>query len=175
MRPVLPGSGYRPNGHNGPLFAYRGSYDRRTTDIAGGARSDPEIVRQLRAVPPGGKAFLMNVLMIGLDGATFTLLDPMMQNGVMPHLRSVVARGVRADLMSTRNPLTPPAWTSMITGRSPEAHGIYDFLRPAFMKDGGVFLKINDFRDNHCETVWSMVNRAGLRATSLNFYGMAPP
>ena len=95
----------------------------------------------------------MNVLMIGLDGATFTLLDPMMRSGVMPYLRSVVERGVRAELMSTRHPLTPPAWTSMITGRSPEAHGIYDFLRPAFMADGGVFLKINDFRDNHCETV----------------------
>ncbi|MGZ8496285.1 MAG: alkaline phosphatase family protein, partial [Candidatus Binatia bacterium] len=75
----------------------------------------------------------------------------------------------------TRHPLTPPAWTSMITGRSPEAHGIYDFLRPAFMKDGGVFLKINDFRDNHCETLWSIANRGGKRATSLNFYGMAPP
>ncbi len=117
----------------------------------------------------------MKVMMIGLDGATFTLLDPMMQRGVMPHLRSVVQQGVRADLMSTRNPLTPPAWTSMITGRSPEAHGIYDFLRPALLKDGGVFLKINDFRDNHCETVWSIVNRSGKRATSLNFYGMAPP
>jgi len=117
----------------------------------------------------------MKVLMIGLDGATFTLLDPMMQSGVMPHLRSVLRQGVRADLMSTRNPLTPPAWTSMITGRSPEAHGIYDFLRPAFLNDGGVYLKINDFRDNHCETVWSMANRAGKRATSLNFYGMAPP
>jgi predicted AlkP superfamily phosphohydrolase/phosphomutase len=117
----------------------------------------------------------MNVLMIGLDGATFTLLDPMMRSGVMPYLRSVVERGVRAELMSTRHPLTPPAWTSMITGRSPEAHGVYDFLRPAFMPDGGVFLKINDFRDNHCETVWSIANRAGKRATSLNFYGMAPP
>ena len=116
----------------------------------------------------------MNVLMIGLDGATFAVLDPMMQSGVMPYLRSVVEKGVRGDLMSTRNPLTPPAWTSMITGRSPEAHGIYDFLRPAFLKDGTVFLKINDFRDNHCETVWSMANRAGKRATSLNFYGMAP-
>lgn len=117
----------------------------------------------------------MSVLMIGLDGATFALLDPMMRNGVMPHLRSVVGAGVRAELMSTRTPLTPPAWTSMITGRSPEAHGIYDFLRPAFLKDGGVFLKINDFRDNHCETIWSIANRAGRRATSLNFYGMAPP
>jgi predicted AlkP superfamily phosphohydrolase/phosphomutase len=117
----------------------------------------------------------MKVLMIGLDGATFTLLDPMVRQGIMPYLGSVLKNSARAHLMSTRNPLTPPAWTSMITGRSPEAHGIYDFLRPATLKDGGIFLKINDFRDNHCETLWSIANRGGKRATSFNFYGMSPP
>jgi predicted AlkP superfamily phosphohydrolase/phosphomutase len=114
------------------------------------------------------------VLMIGLDGATFTLLDPLIEEGVMPFLAGVLKKAVRADLMSTRHPLTPQAWTSMITGRSPTSHGIYDFLRPAFMPNGGVFLKINDFRDNHCETIWSIANRYNKRATSLNFYGMAP-
>ena len=115
------------------------------------------------------------VLMIGLDGATFSLLDPMIEQGVMPFLASVLDKAVRADLMSTRHPLTPPAWTSMITGRSPTAHGIYDFMRPVFIPDGGVYLKINDFRDNHCETIWSIANRHKQRATSLNFYGMSPP
>ena len=62
----------------------------------------------------------------------------------------------------------------MITGRSPAAHGVYDFLRPTFLPDGSVFLKLNDFRDNHCETIWSIANRHKQRATSLNFYGMSP-
>jgi len=53
----------------------------------------------------------MNVVMIGLDGATFTLLEPMMRNEVMPFLRFVVQQGTRAELMSTRNSLTPPAWS----------------------------------------------------------------
>ena len=115
--------------------------------------------------------------MIGLDGATFTLLDSFVEQGEkMPFLGSLLERGVRADLMSTRNPLTPPAWTSMITGRSPEAHGIYDFMRPAFLPDNsGMLLKINDFRDNHCETIWSVANRHKQRATALNFFGMSPP
>lgn len=99
-----------------------------------------------------------NVLMIGLDGATFTLLDPLIEQGVMPFLGSVLNNAVRADLISTRHPLTPPAWTSMITGRSPTAHGIYDFMSPIFLADGSVYLKINDFRDNHCETIWSIAN-----------------
>ena len=112
--------------------------------------------------------------MIGLDGATFALLKPLMEDGVMPFLQRFVAEGVHGDLMSTRNPLTPPAWTSMITGRSPEAHGIYDFLRPGVTDDGSVYLKVNDFRDNQSETIWSIANRHDKRATSLNFYGMSP-
>jgi len=112
--------------------------------------------------------------MIGLDGATFDLLDPLVERGVMPFMAGILKESVRAKLMSTRHPLTPQAWTSMITGRNPTAHGIYDFLRPAFLPDGGVFLKINDSRDNHCETIWSIANRYKQRATSLNFYGMSP-
>ena len=114
------------------------------------------------------------VLMIGLDGATFSLLRPLSDQGVIPYLTSLIRGGTAAHLLSTRNPLTPPAWTSMTTGRSPEVHGIYDFLRPAYLDDGGVYLKVNDQRDNHAESIFSIVGRAGLRATALNFYGYSP-
>lgn len=115
------------------------------------------------------------VSMIGLDGATFALLKPLMDSGVMPFLRRFLQEGVHGDLLSTRNPLTPPAWISMITGRSPHVHGIYDFLRPATLEDGSVFLKVNDSRDIRSEVIWSIAQRSGRRATSLNFYGMSPP
>jgi predicted AlkP superfamily phosphohydrolase/phosphomutase len=116
----------------------------------------------------------MSVLMIGLDGATFTLLRRFCDEGVTPYLNSLIENGSHGGLMSTRNPLTPPAWTSIMSGRSPEAHGIYDFLRPAFLPDGSVYLKVNDSRYNHVENIMSMLNRGGLRATTLNFYGMSP-
>jgi predicted AlkP superfamily phosphohydrolase/phosphomutase len=113
------------------------------------------------------------VLMIGLDGATFALLNPLMDEGVMPFLKSFISGGVHADLMSTENPLTPPAWMSMITGRSPTVHSIFDFLRPHDTGDV-VFLKVNDSRDIRCETIWFMAGRQGKRVASFNFYGMAP-
>lgn len=114
------------------------------------------------------------VLMIGLDGATFRLLRPLSEMGVLPFLTSMMQGGVVADLMSTNNPLTPPAWTTMTTGRSPEVHGIYDFLRPAYLDDGSVYLKVNDRRDNRAETIFSIANRNKLRATAMNFYGYSP-
>ena len=45
-------------------------------------------------------------LLLGLDGATFTILDPLMARGLMPALRGLVARSARADLMYFRDYLT---------------------------------------------------------------------
>ncbi len=116
---------------------------------------------------------MSRVLMIGLDGATFSLLNPLMAEGVMPYLQQFIQAGVHADLMSTPVPLTPPAWISMVTGRSPEVHGVYDFWRQA-PSSSNVLFRPYDYRDICCETLWSIIGRQGKRVTSLNFYGMAP-
>jgi predicted AlkP superfamily phosphohydrolase/phosphomutase len=117
---------------------------------------------------------MTRTLLFGLDGATFTVLDPLMRDGTMPNLAAFAARGARADLISTPNPITPPGWTSMTTGRSPGQHGILDFIR-AEERAQGMFFRVTDGRDNRCETVWSMASRQGRRITALNFFGMWPP
>jgi predicted AlkP superfamily phosphohydrolase/phosphomutase len=113
-------------------------------------------------------------VLIGLDGATFTLLDPLMAEGHMPFLRDFLARGFRAGLMSTPNPLTPPAWVSMVTGRSPGHHGIYDFIRME-NRNNSIYFTLYNSTDILCETIWSMASRQGYKVTHLNFPMMAPP
>ena len=113
-------------------------------------------------------------LFIGLDGATFTILNPLMANGTMPFLREFVKEGVRADLMSTSNPLTPPAWVSLITGRTPGNHGVFDFIWAEERKSDHYFTLYN-FRDIQCETIWSIVSRQQGKVCSLNFPLMSPP
>jgi len=113
-------------------------------------------------------------VLIGLDGATSTVLDPLMRDGIMPFLKTFADRGVRAPLMSTALPVTPPAFVSMMTGRSPGQHGILDFFRG---KDVGnaVYFTFYDHRDIRCETVWSMASRHARRVAALNFVMTAPP
>jgi predicted AlkP superfamily phosphohydrolase/phosphomutase len=65
---------------------------------------------------------------IGLDGATYRLLDPLLEAGAMPNLARIRERGVSAVLTSTVPAYTPPAWTSMITGVNPGRHAIFGFL-----------------------------------------------
>ena len=117
---------------------------------------------------------MQRTMLIGLDGATFSVLDHLMDTGVMPFLKSVVSGGVRAPLLSTPNPLTPPAWTSLVTGRTPGHHGIFDFIHSA-EGPGGLFFTLNTSFDIKCETIWSVVSRKGGSVSALNFPVSAPP
>src|SRR5665809_34888 len=67
-------------------------------------------------------------VVIGLDGVTWRILDPLIENGHMPRLASLRARGAWGVLESTVPTYTPPAWTSAITGVNPGGHGIYGFI-----------------------------------------------
>jgi predicted AlkP superfamily phosphohydrolase/phosphomutase len=112
-------------------------------------------------------------VLLGLDGATFTVLSPLMRDGVMPFLKEFVASGVSGELRSVIPALTPPAWTSLTTGRSPGHHGIFDF----FCKEApdSHDIRLATARDVHAETIWSLADRHGLRTTALNFPLMFPP
>jgi predicted AlkP superfamily phosphohydrolase/phosphomutase len=118
-------------------------------------------------------------LFIGMDGATFKILDDLTnttedKQPVMPFLSSIYEEGVRSKLLSTPNPLTPPAWVSLMTGRSPGNHGIFDFIR-AEERGNDIFFTLYDSRDSKAETIWSIASRQGKRIAALNFPFTAPP
>jgi predicted AlkP superfamily phosphohydrolase/phosphomutase len=114
-----------------------------------------------------------SAVLIGLDGATFSILDHLVAEGVMPRLEALMARGARAELRSVIPPLTPPAWTSLTTGRSPGHHGIFDFFR--FEYQNGRYIRVADSTTVGSETLWSLVSRQGLKSTVLNFPLTSPP
>jgi predicted AlkP superfamily phosphohydrolase/phosphomutase len=68
------------------------------------------------------------VLFIGLDGATFDVLDPLIDRGMMPRLKQFIDEGVRGPLETTIPPITPTAWVSWMTGKNPGKHGVFEFL-----------------------------------------------
>jgi len=68
------------------------------------------------------------VFVIGLDGATFDLLDPWIGEGRLPHFKRMMEKSTYGRLESTIPPITPPAWTSFMTGVNPGKHGILDFF-----------------------------------------------
>jgi predicted AlkP superfamily phosphohydrolase/phosphomutase len=112
-------------------------------------------------------------LLIGLDGATFTVLDPYVERGLMPCVGGLLERGTRASLRSVMPPLTPPAWTSLMTGKHPGQHGVFDF----FQKDepDSIYFRFATSQDVNSATIWTLASDAGRRIIALNFPLMFPP
>jgi predicted AlkP superfamily phosphohydrolase/phosphomutase len=68
------------------------------------------------------------VFVIGLDAGTFDLLDPWIKEGRLPNLKRMIEKSTHGRLESTIPPVTPPAWTSFMTGVNPGKHGVLDFF-----------------------------------------------
>jgi predicted AlkP superfamily phosphohydrolase/phosphomutase len=105
------------------------------------------------------------VLVLGLDGGTFDLLDPLFAAGELPFLRSLVRRGVRAPLRSVYPAKTIPAWYSFATGKNPGELGVYGFAEPTDAP--GRSRLIESFRP--AEAVWDRLSRLGWKVGVLNF------
>jgi len=104
-------------------------------------------------------------LAVGLDGATFDLLDPLMAAGDLPFLKSLQTGGVRARLRSVFPPKTIPAWYSFATGLDPGALGVFGFTEP----DGGPGRSrvVPTYRP--AEALWDRLSRLGHPVGVLNF------
>lgn len=78
-------------------------------------------------------------VLIGLDGATWDLLRPWIEDGTLPNLQSVYADGFRGTLNSTLPANTMPAVQSLYTGCDPSHLGIFGFQKP-----DGTTISLND-------------------------------
>jgi hypothetical protein len=105
------------------------------------------------------------VLVIGLDGATFRLLKPFAESGLMPELGELMASGCHGELRSTFPPLTPPAWSSFMTGKNPGKHGVVSFRRAPVGYRTGDFINANSLR---ARTLWEIVGETGRTVGAIN-------
>ena len=71
---------------------------------------------------------MSKVLIIGLDGTTLDLILPWAAQGKLPVLNRLLQQGMHGRLRSVTPTLSPPAWTSFMTGVNPGKHGIFDFV-----------------------------------------------
>lgn len=113
------------------------------------------------------------VLIIGLDGATWDVLQPLIDEGRLPRLQAAMQIGASGILRSTVPPITPAAWTTFLTGKQPGSHGIIDFERydPRTHK-----LSFNSTRSlDHIRNLWQILSEHDLKVGSVNVPMTYPP
>jgi predicted AlkP superfamily phosphohydrolase/phosphomutase len=71
------------------------------------------------------------VLVLGLDGATWTLLDPLLAQNKLPTLGKLIQNGSRSTLRSCIQPSSEQAWSAFATGKQNGKFGLYGFYQRA--------------------------------------------
>lgn len=112
------------------------------------------------------------VVLIGLDAATWTLIRPWMAEGSLPNLAKLMQGGVSGTLQSILPPITPPAWTSFMTGKNPGKHGIFHFVET---EHGGYAMNYANATSRRSPTVWKLLNDAGYTVGTMNIPFTYPP
>lgn len=103
------------------------------------------------------------VFLLGWDGATWDILRPLMAEGRLPVLQSLMKKGVSGTLQSVFPPLSPVAWTTVMTGKNSGKHGIFEFLEHHHNPLQG---KVNSSRAIKSELVWETAGRYGKRTVA---------
>ena len=106
------------------------------------------------------------LIVLGLDGATFDVVDPLVGKGILPNMEKFMRNGVRARLISTIPPVTGPAWVSFMTGKSPENHGIFDFVTRTSPNE--LRRRIVNHEDIKSRTLWSILTQNGKKIGMIN-------
>jgi len=111
-------------------------------------------------------------MIIGLDSMTWDVLDPVIARGAMPRLAGLREGGTSGVLQSTEPPVTPAAWSTMMTGVMPGLQGVLGFEDYNSKNNS---LKFSGSGSIRCETMWSYLGRLGYKVVSLNLPHTYPP
>jgi predicted AlkP superfamily phosphohydrolase/phosphomutase len=112
------------------------------------------------------------ILVIGLDAGTFAVIQPLLDQGKLPHIQKLIQNGVSGDLHSTYPPVTTAAWTTFMTGKNPGKHGIFHFM---MRKPNSYDLRLCTARDIHEPTLLDLFADRGFTIGSVNMPMTYPP
>ncbi|WP_254546358.1 alkaline phosphatase family protein [Halomarina pelagica] len=68
---------------------------------------------------------MTETIVLGLDGANWSLLRPWLEDGTLPNVAALREEGVHADMQSCLPPVTCPNWRCYTTGKNPGKLGVF--------------------------------------------------
>jgi len=113
------------------------------------------------------------ILIIGLDGASFNILFPLIKEGRLPNLKLLLETGSQGVLESTLPTNSFTAWASFMTGMNPGKHGIFDFRKRTSSKSANKMVVDSTFLKE--ETIFEIMSRNDLKVGSINMPLTYPP
>jgi predicted AlkP superfamily phosphohydrolase/phosphomutase/tetratricopeptide (TPR) repeat protein len=111
------------------------------------------------------------IVLVGLDGVDWQILDPLIAAGRTPVMADLKRRSVWGHLRSFEPMLSPLLWTTAATGKSPDEHGIIDFLIPDHATGRRVPITS---RERRVRALWNIFSERGYSADVIAWWASWP-
>ncbi len=111
------------------------------------------------------------VLLIGWDGADWEHINPLMDNGLLPTLNSLVDQGTIGNLATLQPVLSPMLWNSVATGKFADKHGILGFVEPD--KNNGGSRPYSSV-SRKTKALWNIFSQNNIRSNVINWWASHP-
>ncbi|OYT27601.1 MAG: hypothetical protein B6U97_01025 [Candidatus Altiarchaeales archaeon ex4484_96] len=108
------------------------------------------------------------VIVLGLDGATFDLISPWVEQGKLPTFKKLMDEGALSPLESVIPPNTLPAWPCFLSGKNPGKLGIFDFKKKRLKG-------LTASTDIKSETIYDILSKHKRKSIIVNVTGTYPP
>jgi predicted AlkP superfamily phosphohydrolase/phosphomutase/tetratricopeptide (TPR) repeat protein len=111
------------------------------------------------------------VLLIGWDAADWKVINPLLDQGLMPTLDEFINHGVMGNLATLRPILSPMLWNSIATGKRANKHGIHGFMEPD-TQNGGIRPVSSTSRK--VKAIWNILTQRGFKTHVLGWFAGHP-
>jgi predicted AlkP superfamily phosphohydrolase/phosphomutase/tetratricopeptide (TPR) repeat protein len=111
------------------------------------------------------------ILVIGWDAADWKIIMPLIEQGKMPAIESLMKRGVHGRLQTLDPPLSPMLWTSIATGVRADKHGIGGFVEPTPNGEG---LRPVTTTSRKVKAIWNILNQEGWKSNVVAWWPSNP-
>lgn len=111
-----------------------------------------------------------DVLLIGLDGVDPHILAGLIAAGRLPNFARLQREGAYGHLRSREPLLSPIVWTTIVTGRKGQDHGVLDFVE---VTDDGRTVPITS-RQRRVPALWNLLDEDGRPSGFIGWYASYP-
>ncbi len=101
------------------------------------------------------------VMVLGIDGATWKIIYPLMAAGELPNIRKLYDQGLHGILESRPPILSPVVWTTIFTGFNYKTHGVTDW-------------KTSQSTNRRVSAIWNITRQRHKKTNVFNVPGSWP-
>ncbi len=129
--------------------------------VAGVSIAENKFLKLLKTDNTSRYSMKKKTLIIGIDGATWSVITPMLKSGKLPTLNKIINSGVSGILKSRTPIISPVAWTTIMTGKLRVKHGVTGFFSIA--------------SDIKCPRIWDILQKNNINSGTIGHLLTSPP